>query len=36
MYRAIIRLYEHQPWAQEIVDEARGRLEQLSATAAPD
>jgi hypothetical protein len=36
MYRAIIRLYEHQLWAQEIVDEARARLEQLSATAAPD
>jgi hypothetical protein len=29
MYRAIIDLYQHEPWAEKVVADARGRLEEL-------
>jgi serine/threonine-protein kinase len=33
MYRAVIDLYEHEPWAAEVVSAARGRLEKLGTTS---
>jgi hypothetical protein len=36
LYEAIIRLYGHQPWAHQVVSEARGAIQELERRQAPE